>query len=418
VDPGRVDCSRPARARRRPRAVTGERMRGELGTPGVEPSAIVFARRCLYTPERGFVPGSRRRLVELMPVRWMSAACVAVALALAGCGVDEIFLPGADASATAQPTGPAARAGGRRALGAAPGDTSVARRASQLEAELAQVRETQQRRTAAADELIRALNTESQVYARTADDLAEHLRRGTMAGNPTLVAQWSEAQGQYERMTGDLGRLRLLSAEIGGDRSLAAFLHAAARSATELSGGTDADLARLTRISTELTAVVQSYDALSRTLDVEIAERSRFLDNESNRLKTLLAAVERGSFAARPRSGAALFLAPGSPGIDGRRPLFLVRFDRTDVAFEQPLYEAVKQALDRRPDIGFQLIAVTPQGASSAPARDGAAKVLRALVQMGLPTERVALAARTSPEAGTPEVHLYLAPVPVRRAGR
>jgi hypothetical protein len=93
----------------------------------------------------------------------------------------------------------------------------------------------------------------------------------------------------------------------------------------------------------------------------------------------------------------------------------VIRFDRPNVQYEQPLFEAVSRALDRRPSAGFDIVAVAPSGGSpsdvalnTSAARRDAETVLRSLTNMGLPPERVSLSATTSQSAQSPEVHVYV----------
>src|SRR3546814_19850362 len=50
-------------------------------------------------------------------------------------------------------------------------------------------------------------------------------------------------------------------------------------------------------------------------------------------------------------------------GTAGRRPLVVIRFDRPDVPYEDPLFTAVTEALNRRPNAAFDLVpGVPPRG--------------------------------------------------------
>jgi hypothetical protein len=103
----------------------------------------------------------------------------------------------------------------------------------------------------------------------------------------------------------------------------------------------------------------------------------------------------------------------GIPG--GPRPLVKIRFDNPNVAYEQPVYMAVNEALTRYPNAKFELVAVHPNGGNAAEvaiestrARRNAERVLRSLTEMGLPLDRVDLSYSPSPDATTNEVHLYI----------
>lgn len=110
-------------------------------------------------------------------------------------------------------------------------------------------------------------------------------------------------------------------------------------------------------------------------------------------------------------------LYPAMPGgiPSSPRPLAKIRFDKPDVAYEQPIYMAINEALSRYPNARFELVAVHPDKGNaakiaieSAKARRNAEKVLRSLTEMGLQMDRVDLSYAPSPDATTNEVHLYI----------
>jgi hypothetical protein len=103
--------------------------------------------------------------------------------------------------------------------------------------------------------------------------------------------------------------------------------------------------------------------------------------------------------------------APQSLG----RLLVLIRFNQSDVQYEQQLSQAVSTALQRMPNAEFSVIAVSPSsGESTAIARDqevatrNAESVKRSLVQLGLPSSRITSSSTQTATAQTPEVHVYV----------
>ena len=110
----------------------------------------------------------------------------------------------------------------------------------------------------------------------------------------------------------------------------------------------------------------------------------------------------------------------GGAALVGRwPPLVLIRFDPSQADYERPLRSAVDGALARQPDVVFDLVAVEPavagsgQAALSTPAlstpalRRDLAEVFQALVQAGVPAERIFLSATTQPTIEVREVHVY-----------
>jgi hypothetical protein len=97
------------------------------------------------------------------------------------------------------------------------------------------------------------------------------------------------------------------------------------------------------------------------------------------------------------------------------RPLVIIRFDRPNVNYEEALYNAVSQALEKYPTAHFDLVAVSPArgnpaevALASSEARKNGEAVMRSLTQMGLPVERIRLDAANSAEVHNSEVHLYI----------
>jgi hypothetical protein len=93
----------------------------------------------------------------------------------------------------------------------------------------------------------------------------------------------------------------------------------------------------------------------------------------------------------------------------------VIRFDRANVEYKHAIYTAVSQALQRRPQSGFDLVAVAPNQGSPAQvsvasnrSKRNAEDVLRSLSEMGLPLDRVRLSAMVSNQADSNEVHIYV----------
>lgn len=122
-------------------------------------------------------------------------------------------------------------------------------------------------------------------------------------------------------------------------------------------------------------------------------------------------AASRVSHAAPSHS---LIPANATP-VKTRRPLAKIKFDRPNVAYEQPVYKAVKDALARYPGSQIEVVAVHPASDNAAKnaieatkARRHAEDVLRSLSQMGLSLDRVVPETAQSAEAKTGEVHIFI----------
>ncbi len=106
---------------------------------------------------------------------------------------------------------------------------------------------------------------------------------------------------------------------------------------------------------------------------------------------------------------------PAGAGLATGRPFVVIPFHDPAVQYEQQLYEAVNAALERSPNVAFDLVAVTPAAATpdeaalnSKAAQTNADRVMRSLLDMGLPADRISLTQMTDPNVQRNEVHLYV----------
>ena len=159
-------------------------------------------------------------------------------------------------------------------------------------------------------------------------------------------------------------------------------------------------------------------DRLLSELTQDIARQSAVLAAERNNLVTLSLAVKNGrllgpSLGNRNFTPVSANTNSGPVGIAGRRPLMIVRFDQTRVQYEQALYGAVSEVLQRRPDAQFDLVAVSPTGGAdpalgSATGKRNAERILRSMTDMGVNPGRVQLSSTSSPSVSVNEVHIYI----------
>jgi len=97
------------------------------------------------------------------------------------------------------------------------------------------------------------------------------------------------------------------------------------------------------------------------------------------------------------------------------RLLVLIRYNQPVVDYESQLSQAVGNALERRPNAQFSVVAVSPTvgdpadlAKQQATASRNAEAVKRSLVQLGLAPSRISMANTQTQSAMTPEVHIYV----------
>jgi hypothetical protein len=374
---------------------------------------------------------------------------MAAALLLAGCSwlsntsdsedKSGTVIPIAPASSESnpQPTlnpGPAAPPVGTGNLAAtpvtpgSPTSTYVGAKVQALRGDLQRLQNNINRHNADLQQIRQGMAQDAATYYSLVGTINSRLQVGTTPGNPELMAQWNQAQASLDRMADDVAKLNSLSNQTAADSSLAAYILESVKAAYGLQGAVDEDQRQLSALQADVNLTLVLIDRLLNAISDDISRQSNYVSNERSNLVTLSLAVKNGELygqsltsrafvtaapaAQRPRARPS---ASTSGNIGDRRPLVVIRFDRPNVPYEEALYTAVRRELERRPNAAFDLVAVAPNASNSAEvalhsdaSKRNAETVLRSLISMGLPAERVSLSATTSANVQSDEVRLYV----------
>ncbi|MBN2751377.1 MAG: hypothetical protein JXQ84_01590 [Rhodospirillaceae bacterium] len=306
----------------------------------------------------------------------------------------------------------------------APTGTFVGRKVQAFRGDLAALKSIISQRNATLQTLRTQTSRAAASYHELVGAINARLQVGSTPGNPILVANWRRAQELMNAMSADVAKLSQLSTEVSSDSAMAAYLLDSVRASYSLSGAIEEDHRQLRVLEDDTNQTVVLIERLLKELNGDISRQQQYVANERGNLNVLSASVQSGqmygsgvsAYTSRPTSDADVAPARfGSMDVANRRPLVVIRFDRANVSYEQALYQAVSQALERRPAARFDLVAVSPSAASPGQsalgansARRNAESVMRSLSGMGLPASRVEMAATTSAQARGNEVHLYL----------
>jgi hypothetical protein len=307
-----------------------------------------------------------------------------------------------------------------------PTGTFVGQKVDQLRQDLIRLQDSVRAQNGSLQQLREQTIQNALNYHSTVAQIESRLQVGTTPGNPQLVDAWSQAQRELEMVNGDIGLMNGLANRVSADAALSTYLLESVRAAYGLSGAVEEDHRQLAVLEDDTNQTVVMVDRLLTELSDDIRRQSAYVGTERQDLNTMAVAIKHGelfgtSLANRtiPQTGGGFAAPAAAPRaatpIAGSRPLVVIRFDRPNVQYEQPLYSAVSRALERRPDAFFDVVAVSPQASSTGraaldtnAARRNAQGVLRALTDMGLPTSRVALSATTAADAETNEVRIFV----------
>ncbi len=343
-----------------------------------------------------------------------------------------VAIPPSPAELNPQPTlgvrqPPALSTGNFAAPSVTPGSptgTFVGGQVASMRRDLQRLQDSINQQNGALQQLRQAMAQDAAGYFSLVGTINARLQVGTTPGNPELVAQWNQAQSALDRMSDDIAKLNSLSNQVAADSSLAAYILESVKAAYGLQGAVDEDHRQLSLLESDVNRTVVLIDHLLNSLSDDISRQGNYVSNERSNLNTLSLAIKNGELYGQSLGNRAFASAtPGlesarasSPiGIGERRPLMVIRFDRPNVPYQQPLYNAVKRALERRPNATFDLVAVTPNAGSPAQvalhndaAKRNAQDVLRSLNDMGLAADRVSLSATTSTSVTVNEVQIYV----------
>lgn len=299
--------------------------------------------------------------------------------------------------------------------------TFVGQKVRMLRSELKRMQSEITRQNNSLQQIRLQTKSNAQLYHKSIGSINSRLQVGSTPGNPFLVRQWNIGQQQLSKIDGDIGKMNSLANAVSGSSTMSSYLLETTRAAYGITGAVEEDHRQLAILEDEVNRTVVLIDRLLNELSEDIARQSAYVSNERSNLTTLSLAIKNGellgsslanrAYAPRNNSSMNSRLDP----VSNRSPLVVIRFDRPNIQYKQALYTAVNQALKRRPDAGFDIVAVTAAQGSSAritvesnKAKRNTEAVLRSLSEMGLPLDRVRLSSKTSRSARSNEVHVFV----------
>lgn len=238
------------------------------------------------------------------------------------------------------------------------------------------------------------------------------LKSTNVPNDPQLLNDWNQAETQLNHTSESIQRLNNISSWATTDAALASYVMQAIRSAQGDPNIGEADRRQLARLAGEADHASVAVDQLVTETSGEIASRNLFVATAHRRLTALQSDIAAGqrasSVASLPRGSGAYAAAALAP--PSRRALVTIRFDHPNVAYEEELYWAMRTALERRPEVAFDIVAVSPPGvgaANAAASEHNVESVVQSLSGMGLPADRMRLSAETLADASGNEIRIY-----------
>lgn len=240
----------------------------------------------------------------------------------------------------------------------------------------------------------RALGVHYAAYKKAVDGLG--LRDKKLLPDPDAAYRknMAEARARLRRVNAELLKLNVVAAKTGqvaaeGETLLLEVKGAAAGSAKSAPPERAAAAA--------LEKEVEETAALARKMQAEIradiVKHSAYSNEQARGLDQLAAIVERN--------------APPVAAAPPPRPFVRIRFAAARVAYRRELYQALKAALDKRPDLYFEVVGAAPDANAQGRALGRAQEVMFAMAEMGVPPTRMRVTAVADASLRADEVRLY-----------
>lgn len=252
-------------------------------------------------------------------------------------------------------------------------------------------------------------------YHKTVGNIEAKLQVGTTPGNPQMYTMLQGAQNNVQIMNANAMTLGRLSSNATSDAAMTSYLLDSIRSAYSVSGAVDEDHRQLRILENETNQTSILINSLLNEVNSDIQRQQQYVETAKGNLIALDGAIKVGSYGVSsvPLSGpiARPYSVSASSAVSSGKPLFVAKFNKSDVDYKDGLRRAVEQAKSAKSNVRFEVVAVSPQAGSQLSknnAQANASKVFQEIIGMGIGADKVNLSARTSDSVSTPEVHVFV----------
>lgn len=253
-------------------------------------------------------------------------------------------------------------------------------------------------------------------YHKVVGAIEAKLQVGTTPGNPQMYSMLQNAQNNVQVMSANTNSLVQLSAKVNSDAAMTTYLLDSIKAAFSVSGAVDEDHRQLRILENETNQTSILFNSLANEVNADIQRQQQYVGTAKNYIVDLNSAIKVGNYngAVYMPSGSpvsAVGSAHGGKSSFSGSPLFIAKFNKNKVNYKESLKRAVSSAVQKKPNVMFEVVAITPVSgspATKASAQKNAGEVFQEIVSMGVGPDKVSLAARTSGKATGSEVHVYV----------
>lgn len=293
--------------------------------------------------------------------------------------------------------------------------TFVGQKVMTFRSELSQLQSSIRENNAQLQNIRKSVVNNALQYHKTIGMIEAKLQVGTTPGNPQMFEMLSIAQNNIQTMSTNSAALDQLSAKIAADTANTDYLVDAIRSAYSISGAVDEDHRQLRVLENEAGQTSILMHSLLGEVNSDITRQQQYIETASNNIAKLSDAIRVGSFGVNnvPLSRSPMAVeglprpnAKAAPALAGGKPLLAVKFSSPDVKYQEGLKQAVANAVAKKPDVIFDVVAVnSPRGNN---AQKYASQIFQDIIELGVSADRVNISSKTDAKVNSPAVMVFV----------
>lgn len=314
--------------------------------------------------------------------------------------------------------------------------TFVGQKVISFRSELTSLQESIRKHNEDLQKIRTAAVTSATKYSDSVNLIETKLQAGTTPGNPYVVAALQSAQASVQGLNEEAILLNQLSTRVASDVVTTSYIMNSIQTAYTISGAVDEDHTQLKALQADAEKTNTILSNILNEINSDYARQQQYISSANQTIDSLAGPVRVGSFnggfvrnvpttpvQVSPMNDniyigsnssfskpAETSQSPVSTGFSSK-PLFVAKFNNDSVDYRSGLNNAIKSGLNAKPDMMFDIVAVTPVNGNSkdrANARNHATEVFEAVVKQGVDPENVSLSAKSSASAESSEVHIYI----------
>lgn len=253
-------------------------------------------------------------------------------------------------------------------------------------------------------------------YHKLIGTIEAKLQVGTTPGNPQMFGMLQSAQNNIQVMNANTIALNQLATRVSSDSAMTSYLLDSIRAAYSVSGAVDEDHRQLRILENETNQTSILIGSLLNEINSDAARQQQYIETAGNYIVDLSGAIKAGSYGVNnvPLASGVAYKNAGSFGgkaAASGSPLFVAKFNKTDVKYHDGLKQAVSRAIEKKPGVMFEVVAVSPSNGNvlaQTSAKNNASRIFQDMIDMGVGPERIALSSKTSSAANSAEVQIFV----------